>query len=226
MFQCESTERRRAILDRFTTFDSHFTEMRTAEPIIRALQQGAIAWIEGSQCPTSDTLMLPDNALGKLVAQAYEEQTELGWNVLFRGFWTTTWQAAQEEAYKSMRNRTIHDTSERWATKAQLWYYALFEHIWGLRNADEHGADIDTQRVIRLSKCERAIRRLYDKGEALPYAERHPFRTHIEEILQQTVVNQELWITKTGEYLARASTRFRARYMGQTAITSFFKQQN
>jgi hypothetical protein len=39
---------------------------------------------------------------------------------------------------------------------------------WGLRNADEHGADLETQRTIRLAKCERAIRRLYHTGESLP----------------------------------------------------------
>jgi hypothetical protein len=46
--------------------------------------------------------------------------------------------------------------------------FDLFDLAWGLRNADEHGVDHETQRMIRLAKCERAIRRLYHSGESLP----------------------------------------------------------
>jgi hypothetical protein len=46
---------------------------------------------------------------------------------------------------------------------------------WGLRNADEHGADLETQRIIRLVKAERAIRRLYREGDSLPMYEWFPF---------------------------------------------------
>ena len=143
---------------------------------------------------------------------------------MFRGLWTTTWQAAQEESFQNMRNRTVHDSSERWAAKAQLWYYDLFDLIWGLRNADKHGSDTDTQRLIWLSKCERAIRRLYNKGENLPYAERHPFCEPIDDLQTQTVVNQELWISKTSGYMEKAFKRARAQPRGQPAITSFFAQ--
>jgi ribonuclease HI len=224
LFQCESTERRRAILDRFTAFQEKFREYKTAYVIIGALMTGSIAWIEGRPIPDAATLLLPETTLGHLVAQAYREQNEIGWNVLFRGFWTSTWRLAQEEALRTMRGRERQDTGEQWAAKAQIWYYDLFDLIWGLRNADEHGADVDTQRLIRISKCERAIRRLYDKGEDLPYAERHPFRDPIEDLLQQPVLNQELWISKTGDFLVKASKRARARPPGQPAITTYFTQ--
>ena len=98
----------------------------------------------------------------------------------------------------------------------------MFDLLWGIRNADEHGADDETQRLIRISKCERAIRRLYDKGEELPYAERHPFRDALEDLLQQPVHAQELWIDKTEVYLRNAFQRARARPWGQPAMTNFF----
>jgi ribonuclease HI/exonuclease III len=223
LFLCEFTERRRAILDRFQSFYSTLREWKTSTHIIRALQTGSLAWIEGQPIPDADTLMLPNTMLGRLIRQAYQEQSELGWNVLFRGFWTTTWRLAQEEEFSNIRGRQLQDTSERWAGLTQLWYYDLFELIWGLRNADEHGADTDTQRLIRISKCERAIRRLYDKGEDLPYAERHPFRDSVENLLLQSVMNQELWITKTSSFIEKALKRARARPRGQRAITAFFE---
>ena len=198
--------------------------MKTATLITKALQTGSLAWVEGQQCPHVNTLLLPETQLGRMVARAFQEQSALGWNVLFRGFWTTTWRQAQELSITNMRDRNFNNTGERWAAKAQLWYYDLFELIWGIRNEVEHGADIDTQRLIWLSKCERAIRSLYDKGEDLPFAEWHPFRELLEDLLMQTVLNQELWITKTGGYLEKAFKRAMARPSGQTAITSFFAQ--
>jgi ribonuclease HI len=68
LFQCESTERQRAILDRFTSFHYHFKGMKTAALITRALQTGSLAWIEGRQCLHVDVLMLPDTKLGRMIA--------------------------------------------------------------------------------------------------------------------------------------------------------------
>jgi ribonuclease HI len=222
VFQCPDTQRRRAILDRFTSFYSYLRSLKTAKPLISALQTGAIAWIEGRSIPPVSTLDLPNSRLGNMIATAYIDQTALGWNVLFRGFWVSTWRDAQEVQFSLQRSRELQDTGERWSAKAQTWFFEVFELIWGLRNADEHGANEDTQRLICLAKCERAIRRLYDKGEDLSYAERHPFRDDIEDLLQQPVHAQELWIDKTEAYLRKAFQRARARPRGQPAITQFF----
>jgi hypothetical protein len=46
--------------------------------------------------------------------------------------------------------------------------FDLFDLAWRLRNADEHGADLEIQLMIRLANCERAVRRLYHTGESLP----------------------------------------------------------
>jgi hypothetical protein len=132
IFQCRSTERRRAILDWFMSFHFRMRELKTNSAIIRALMTGSLAWIEGQTIPHVDTLLLPDNMMGRLIKQAYCEHGSLGWNVLFRGFWTKSWRQAQEEEFESMRGREIHDTGERWAAKTQLRYYDLFDLIWGL----------------------------------------------------------------------------------------------
>jgi hypothetical protein len=76
-----------------------------------------------------------------------------------------------------------------------------------MRNADEHGADLETQRLIRLARCERAIRRLYRAGDLLPHHERHPFRDPIEDVLSKSLCNQERWVTLTEEYLPGATKR-------------------
>jgi hypothetical protein len=79
--------------------------------------------------------------------------------------------------------------------------FDLFDLVWGMRNADEYGVDLETQRLIRLAKCERAIRRLYSAGASLPHHERHPFRDPIEDVLSKSLCRQERWVTLTEEYL-------------------------
>jgi hypothetical protein len=181
-----------------------------------------LAWAKQREPPPADSLDLPDNRLGQLILQAYAEQTSLGWNVLFRGFRATSWRLAQEEQFRMYRSRDVQDTGTIWAAKAHMWFYDTFEALWLSRNEAEHGNDRDTEQVIRLTKCDRAARRLYAKGEELPYAEQHPFRDPIEDLLQQPVQMQEIWIDKTTAFLRKAFQRQRARPRDQPAITNFF----
>jgi hypothetical protein len=210
-------------MHRLDTLTFALRKFKTSEHLCRALHAGAVAWVKGNNLPSVESLDLPDSPVGRLVAQAYSDQCSLGWNVLFRGFWARSWRLAQEAQFSSNRSRDRQDTGERWAAKVQNWGFDLFEVLWGLRNEHEHGADPETQKLIRLSKCERAIRRLYNQGLLLSIGERHPFRTDIDVLLAQSVRNQELWISKTEEYLPKAFKRMRnlAR-IRQPSITDFF----
>lgn len=100
IFQCCATSRRKAVNDAFSLFYPNLRECKTSSLIIGALKTGATAWIEGTLPPDVESLNLPDNAIGRLTARAYEEQTNLGWNVLFRGFWSHSWRLAQEEQFR------------------------------------------------------------------------------------------------------------------------------
>ena len=114
----------------------------------------------------------------------------------------------------------------RWSASAQKWFVDFFESLWALRNEDQHGNDADTERLIRVSKCARAIRRLYDKGDQLPDCERHPFRDPIEQLLSKPVLDQEQWIVLTEQYLPKAIRRIQDRGKKlQQAITDFFTRR-
>jgi hypothetical protein len=80
----------------------------------------------------------------------------------------------------------------------------LFELAWGLRNADEHGADLETQRMTCLATAEWASRRLYSEGDSLPPHERFPFNDPMEDVLTKTVSTQESWVAKTEVFLSKA----------------------
>jgi ribonuclease HI len=224
IFQCTSTPRRTAMLDRLADMSKTFRSWKTSKSLIRALHSGASAWIEGRVIPDVEELKLPDSALGKLVHKAYVEQTSLGWNLLFRGFWSISWRKAQEyEFSNSPFHRGHTDNGESWASRAQTWMFDLFDLAWGLRNADVHGVDLETQRMIRLAKCERAIRRLYHSGESLPHHERHPFRDPMEALLSKSVTDQERWVSMTEDYLPIAKRRIkRHEKQNQRSIKEFF----
>ena len=227
VFQCTARTRRQGVVDRFESFGTNFRAWKTSELIISTLRSGALAWVEGKEPPMLASLKLPDTVPGRLVAKAYLDQTMLGWNVLFRGFWASSWRQAQEYQFSCYRSREKQDNGDIWAGKAQTWFIGLFELLWGLRNETEHGVDFDTQQLIRLATCERAIRRLYSKGEELPDGERYPFRTcTMEELLQKPVHDQELWITRTEDFLPKAFRRLRKRKVAnQSAITDFFARR-
>jgi ribonuclease HI len=212
ILQCTCQIRRHAMRDRFDGMTKTFRSWKTSTFVINALRSGAWAWIEDNPPPNVETLNLPDSPLGQLVHKAYVEQTSLGWNLLFRGFWTTSWRTAQEyEFSNSIHNRGFTDNGENWAGRAQTWMFDLFELAWGLRNADEHGEDLETQRMIQLAKAERAIRRLYREGDSLPTYDRFPFNDPMEDILTKTVSSQERWITKTEAFLPKALRRIKER---------------
>jgi hypothetical protein len=162
--------------------------------------------------------------LGDLISRAYIEQTSLGWNVLFRVFWSISWRHAQEyEFTASPYHRGFQDNGEDWAGRAQLWMFDLFDLEWGLRNADEHGADPETQRMVRKARCERAVHRLFPLGESLPYHEPHPFRDPIDMILSKSVSAQELWISKTKQFLPLVRKRVKLlANKGQRSLTELF----
>ncbi len=101
--------------------------------------------------------------------------------------------------------------------------FDLFDFAWGMRNETVHGADVETQRLIRASKCERAIRRLYLAGESLPYHERHPFRDPIDDVLSKSLCQQERWVTLTEEFLPKAKKRVKAQQQtGQRSLTAYY----
>ena len=225
LFPCSSQLRRGLINSRFSEFSRDFRVLKTSRTIIDAMLAGALAWVHDRDTPPVCDLLLPGSEVGRLTSVAYSEQSSLGWGSLFRGFWSKSWRLAQEAQFRQNLSLEPQDTGERWSSKAQLWFIKLFESLWGLRNADQHGADPETQLLIRMANCENAIRRLFEKATELPPEERHPFRSPLEDLLSRPIPDQELWITLTELFLVKALPRARARQRNrQPAITSFFER--
>ena len=200
--------------------------LKTSKCLISALAAGSLAWIEGNDPPSLESLNLPDTLAGRLTEQAFIEQSALGWNVLLRGFWSSCWRLAQEAQFRENSIREKQDTGEIWVTNAQRWFINFFESLWGLRNEGQHGIDAETQRLVRATRCERAIHRLFTVGNTLPYCEQHPFRIPKADLLSKAVINQELWVSQTELYLPKALRRVRKRAKHkQHSLVDFFDRR-
>jgi hypothetical protein len=94
----------------------------------------------------------------------------------------------------------------------------MFDLACGLRNDDGHGADLETQRMIRLATCERAIRRLYHAGESLLHHENIPFVTRWRHYSPNLSA-----LSMTEEFLLAAMRRVKVQTTkGQRPIKEFF----
>ena len=112
LFQCHASSRQKEIKAIFARLHNRFSEWKTSRHLISALKSGATAWLEGREIPPVTSLDLPQDKLGRLIAQAYTDPTMLGWNVLFRGFWVKNWRLAQEEQFQLYHSPERQDTSE------------------------------------------------------------------------------------------------------------------
>ncbi len=63
----------------------------------------------------------------------------------------------------------------------------------------DNSEEAEIKRLIRLDKCERAIRRICSAGASLPHHERHPFRDPIEDVLVKSLCRQKRWVTRLTE---------------------------
>jgi hypothetical protein len=80
--------------------------------------------------------------------------------------------------------------------------------------------------MIRLAKCERAIRRLFREGASLPDHERHPFCDSMDVVLSQTVSVQERWVELTEAFLPVAIRRVKKLIKkGQSSLKPFCVQR-
>ena len=229
VLQCPSHARRQATQAQFTDLRDKLSDWNTPEHVTRAIIEGATHWLRGETVPAVGDLHLPDCEVGTTVKRAYLEQTCLGWQTFFRGFWSVTWGKAHDAHIRAqdLTEQREHHKSRRltgdiWAAKAQHWIFSYFETIWKIRNRQEHGDDDETQRRISLDKCNRRIRAMYAQNAALPDGEQHSFKHDIETLLQKTLADQELWIAITTPILLKALRRVATLPPGQKLMTNYF----
>jgi hypothetical protein len=146
IFQCPCRSCRRAMRDRLAGMSKAFRERKTSRPLIKALRCDALAWIEGREIPDVEGLRLPNSHMGKLIQKAYVDQTSLGWNLHFRGFWAISWRQAQDyEFSQSPVTDPIGQVRECHSPSVSSWEASSFS-----RTAPVSWRD--RRRIVRISQ--------------------------------------------------------------------------
>jgi ribonuclease HI len=225
LFQCRCAPRQAAINSALKDLKSKWAKWSTVNAIGDAILLGARAWLAGEPIPDIEVLNLRKDSIGQLIRQAYAEQTSMGWNVLFRGFWSSTWSKAQDRHYDDRRYADNNKMSgDIWLGRTISYFFeSVFEPIWELRNKSNAGEDSIDKIRIRSFKVDRTIRRLWKECLPLPYEDRRVvcFST-LSEVLTMTLYERETWINATTSFLPKARARLRARGNDQRSITEFF----
>ena len=227
LFQCPQRERRAAVMSKLDGLRTTLLEWNTDRDLINVLYSCAAAWVRGTDIPSLASLQVPTSRVGRLIAQAYEEQAALGWGSLFRGFLSASWRAAHDaflvERAKLGYKLSNNDDGERWSGRLIRWFFDLFESVWKLRNKVQFGASPEDQLRIRTATADRTIRRLFTQSVALPHDEQYPFRESIATVLDKLVSDKERWIELTTKFLIKAFGRVKKRADNQQrSITEFY----
>jgi hypothetical protein len=120
------------MLDELVEMSQKFRPWEIPQPVIDARYSGALARINGRDVPDIAVLNLPDSNMGsRLVHQTNFEQTSLGWNRLFRRFWSIP-----DVKHRNMNSLTalFHGRGKQTmvvvgqvASRAQVWIFDLFD---------------------------------------------------------------------------------------------------
>ena len=107
LFWCPAPERIAIVVNRIANLVTDFGKWKTDSCLSAAVLTGVKAWLLQVPIPPVKSLDLPDTQVGKLVEKAYHEQGLIGWNLLFRGFWSRSWRFSRKSAQRSTK-QIIH----------------------------------------------------------------------------------------------------------------------
>jgi hypothetical protein len=84
--------------------------------------------------------------------QVVKEQTEIGWQHMFNGHFTSQWRILQDWYIQQLKIHTITHTGARWSLRTITTLWNDFFVLWQSRNETIHGHDLASQQLARRRK--------------------------------------------------------------------------
>jgi Reverse transcriptase (RNA-dependent DNA polymerase) len=164
-----------------------------------------------------------------LINTAIEEQTEIGWLNLFRGFFSRTWHviassyfSSEEGAYETTNRYDIltnrHDGANRTHRVLKL-LYSLTREIWLGRNDAMHGTE-NVQTMQRISALDQEITRYHSEPDLVLTSDQFYCETSLQRLLKSSTANKRRWLIRVKASRARKAKLLHI----QPRITKFFPQ--
>jgi hypothetical protein len=123
-------------------------------------------------------------------------QSQIGWDQVYRGRWSTEW-AAMHTAYAQRDSNQPKISGQHWVRSIGRCLIDRWLTLWKLRNEQRHGADEDNQRRIRKRTITTELQELYTYRDKVCPIDRSIFHVSVEDHLEQhqSMDTLESWIT-------------------------------
>jgi hypothetical protein len=158
------------------------------------------------------------------VPRLRQEQTQLGWDQLFRGRLSCKWAKLQQAFLLTLVVYRRYFTGDVWVRKLINLLWCFTRSTWDARNVDCHGHTPLQNQAIWRNRLQALVHVIYDSSPLMLAADRDIFSLPAEERLTTHHPAQiELWISRAKPIVAisirKASTAIKRTFQ---SITSFF----
>ena len=159
-------------------------ELQTLQKKLRNLQTyGDIIalWAQHINQQQSTTTFKINNSMDQLVDIASQQQSQIGWNNLLKGFITKEWRVVQEAHMR----QNLQSIDTQWASKAIDLLQSYTLTMWTFRNQYLHGVDTKENKQIQKDRLKAKVEALYANTDRIhvPIHE-NTFNLDLEKRLQ------------------------------------------
>jgi len=126
------------------------------------------------------------------IQQAFELQSEIGWDEFLRGRICTDWGKIVHQYYRNM-NLGAYRNQSTWETRIISTTWRIFLSTWQKRNELLHGADDTENRDIRSRDIDQQIRNAYEHRVHIAPQHRGLF-TNLTETLDKPLDTKIQWL--------------------------------
>jgi hypothetical protein len=155
---------RAAALDELT---KSLAAAKTPEKVQNMLLHGIASWTanpSSTHAPLYRGSVLPVDCI---LVQAYQEQSEIGWDHLLRGRTSLKWSAAYRASIAGSRQQQVDPMP--WNKQVILALWAYTRNLWQFRNGIVHGQTVEAAAELEYTRLKAAVTCEYAQFDTDPH---------------------------------------------------------
>jgi hypothetical protein len=216
---CRDHRMRAARFKALTTLRSKIVTTKGSSTTWTILHNCLVHWSETKEPPSIDRMVLhiKDPRFVPQIRRAMQEQEQIGWNLVFRGYVSTAWVVAQHQEHPSA---TIQGLRQQWLKPVirELWVAVISQ--WEKRNEILHSLN-PTSMLIKESATDAKIRTLYLVKDTFAHSDQVLFNIPLNQRLRLPQRAKKQWIALASRYHPTTTARRKGQ---QPLITKFFQR--
>ena len=165
---------------------------------------GMSHWSNKQEVPYNEIPVITGTTWGSHLLQAIQEQDEIGWDKLHRGFLSRKWRTCMDNYYQETDQMTETRNGTRWAHQVTTTIVKYSLKLWERRKNFLHGGHTKSSKLQRCEYLETKIKHLYQRYRGhLPRKYQSLFYLPQEMRIKHGIQQMELWVQRTTLLLAK-----------------------